>query len=182
AHFEESAFEQNRIDGWKKLKQTAIPTIFPTVQVVRRLLNGKGQIEEEAPKVPPLQMRTRATQVYFRSVSTQTNSSARSAGVSASGGPEERFVGQLMSMFIPSNAIVTRYTVYVNRSSDIAEEGKCRVEYEALSEARACRLQVRVDVGVAAVGRVVSGSKCDDEKFCFDRGGAGLRNGTVSAM
>lgn len=81
AHFEESAFEQNRIDGWKKLKQTAIPTIFPTVQVVRRLLNGKGQIEEEAPKVPPLQMRTRATQVYFRSVSTQTNSSARSAGV-----------------------------------------------------------------------------------------------------
>uniref|UniRef100_A0A6B0UUE1 THAP-type domain-containing protein n=1 Tax=Ixodes ricinus TaxID=34613 RepID=A0A6B0UUE1_IXORI len=81
AHFEESAFEQNRIDGWKKLKQTAIPTIFPTVEVVQRHLNGKVQIKEEAPKVPLLQMRTRATQVYFRSVSTQTNSSARSAGV-----------------------------------------------------------------------------------------------------
>uniref|UniRef100_A0A090XBM7 THAP-type domain-containing protein n=1 Tax=Ixodes ricinus TaxID=34613 RepID=A0A090XBM7_IXORI len=50
AHFEESAFEQNRIDGWKKLKQTAIPTIFPTVEVVQRHLNGKVQIKEEAPK------------------------------------------------------------------------------------------------------------------------------------
>uniref|UniRef100_A0A6B0UNU1 THAP-type domain-containing protein n=1 Tax=Ixodes ricinus TaxID=34613 RepID=A0A6B0UNU1_IXORI len=36
---------------------------------------------EEKNNVPLLQMRTRATQVYFRSVSTQTNSSARSAGV-----------------------------------------------------------------------------------------------------
>ncbi|KAM7289381.1 uncharacterized protein ISCGN_029510 [Ixodes scapularis] len=59
-----------RTAGVDGLKQTAIPTIFPTVQV-----------KEEAPKVPLLQMRTRATQVYFRSVFTQTNSSARSIGV-----------------------------------------------------------------------------------------------------
>ena len=27
-HFEESQFEQNRADGWKKLRQTAVPTLF----------------------------------------------------------------------------------------------------------------------------------------------------------
>ncbi|XP_077490812.1 uncharacterized protein LOC144101512 [Amblyomma americanum] len=28
AHFEESCFEQNRADGWKKLKPNAVPTVF----------------------------------------------------------------------------------------------------------------------------------------------------------
>nr|XP_054930814.1 THAP domain-containing protein 11-like [Dermacentor andersoni] len=29
AHFEASSFEQNRADGWKKLKPNAVPTVFP---------------------------------------------------------------------------------------------------------------------------------------------------------
>ncbi|KAK8769035.1 hypothetical protein V5799_014501 [Amblyomma americanum] len=29
AHFEESCFEQNRADGWKKLKPNAVLTVFP---------------------------------------------------------------------------------------------------------------------------------------------------------
>ncbi|XP_077523813.1 THAP domain-containing protein 11-like [Amblyomma americanum] len=29
AHFEENNFEQNRADGWKKLKPNAVPTVFP---------------------------------------------------------------------------------------------------------------------------------------------------------
>ncbi|XP_077550820.1 uncharacterized protein LOC144164188 [Haemaphysalis longicornis] len=28
AHFEEDSFEQNRADGWKKLKPNAVPTVF----------------------------------------------------------------------------------------------------------------------------------------------------------
>lgn len=28
AHFEENSFEQNRADGWKKLKPNAVPTVF----------------------------------------------------------------------------------------------------------------------------------------------------------
>ncbi|EFN76095.1 hypothetical protein EAI_15717, partial [Harpegnathos saltator] len=27
-HFEDSQFEMNRLDGWKKLKPDAIPTLF----------------------------------------------------------------------------------------------------------------------------------------------------------
>lgn len=27
-HFEPTQFEQNRVDGWKKLKPNAVPTIF----------------------------------------------------------------------------------------------------------------------------------------------------------
>lgn len=30
AHFEPSQFEQNRLDGWRKLKPNAVPTIFNT--------------------------------------------------------------------------------------------------------------------------------------------------------
>lgn len=47
--------------------------------------------------------------------------------------PEESFAGKLMSVFIPSNANVTRYPLSMNRFSYIAEEGKCREKCEALS-------------------------------------------------
>ena len=45
-HFEESQYENNRQDGWKKLKQTAIPTIFsipnPPESVSQKRVKGFG--------------------------------------------------------------------------------------------------------------------------------------------
>lgn len=53
AHFEESQFENNRADNWKKLKQTAVPTIFdvpnPPKPIASKRKRGLG-----LPKRDPL--------------------------------------------------------------------------------------------------------------------------------
>ncbi|KAK8765451.1 hypothetical protein V5799_031941 [Amblyomma americanum] len=54
AHFEDKSFEQNRADGWKKLKPNAVPTVFPfrgilheVIDVMRSTAEGMEDAEKD---------------------------------------------------------------------------------------------------------------------------------------
>lgn len=54
-HFEPSQFEQHRVDGWKKLKQNAVPTLFayntkPLKQQTEQ--DSRSKRRKKRPKVP----------------------------------------------------------------------------------------------------------------------------------
>ncbi|XP_049515396.1 peroxynitrite isomerase THAP4 isoform X3 [Dermacentor silvarum] len=49
AHFEEDSFEQNRADGWKKLKPNAVPTLFPPRESSPKRKAPKGLTGAAAP-------------------------------------------------------------------------------------------------------------------------------------
>ncbi|KAH7970941.1 hypothetical protein HPB49_016927 [Dermacentor silvarum] len=51
AHFEEDSFEQNRADGWKKLKPNAVPTLFPPRESSRKRTTPKEATRTTTPSV-----------------------------------------------------------------------------------------------------------------------------------